>query len=71
MPPPAVERQPTKRPMPGVSEPGAPAALYGAPTGFVQRRARHPASVEKYLASKFGDHLKEARAAMAELVGHT
>ena len=26
-----------------------------------------PASVEKYLASKFGDHLEEARAAMAEL----
>ena len=26
-----------------------------------------PASVEKYLASKFGEHLEEARAAMAEL----
>ena len=27
----------------------------------------NPASVEKYLASKFGGHLEEARAAMAEL----
>ena len=27
----------------------------------------NPASIEKYLADKFGDHLEEARAAMAEL----
>ena len=47
-------------------EPGAPAALHGAPTGSALWQARQPGQRREYLASKFGDHLEEARALMAE-----
>ena len=37
------------------------------PRAVSKGRPGSPASVEKYLASKFGAHLEEARAAMVEL----
>ena len=54
--------------MPGASgAPGRPRPCTGLLGALCNGQPGNPASVEKYLASKFGDHLEEARAAMAEL----
>ena len=41
----------------------------GWATSALQEQAANPTSIEKYLASKFGDRLDDARAAMAKLAG--